>query len=155
MPRPYTDLINLHRAKVDIHLVSVFRGAQCFIPLLPISLSLRSLPSGIGSTVVFLFWAVDSNPLAALHLLFISSGLLQFGHGHTHTDTLAASYPRLISGLPPSGDIHTSRTDGSVSTSFFSPLNVSLSRLNTASSCFRNIALAFSYYLGPDSYGFV
>lgn len=155
MPRPYTDLINPHRAKVDIHLASVFRGAQCFIPLLPISLSFRSLPSGIGSTVIFFSWAVDSNPLVALHLLVVSFGLLLFGHGHTHTDTLAASYPRLTSGSPPSGDIHTSRTGGSVSTSFFSPLNVSLPRLNTASSCFRNIALAFSYYLGPDSHGFV
>lgn len=70
----------------------IFRGAQCLIPLLPISLSFRSLPSGIIFTLVFslgllvptFLWHRLSNGLAALHLNCLSYNPVYFGHGHPH-----------------------------------------------------------------------
>ena len=142
------------RAKVDIHPASnLFSGAVFYTSFTDIIILSKS-STWHWFSLVFFSWAVGLHPLAALHLLVLLRFI--FGHGHAHKDTLAASYPRCItSGSLLSGDIHTSRTGGPVSISFFSSLNVSLPRLNTASSCFRNIALAFSYYLSPASGGFV
>lgn len=88
------NLIHPHREKVDEHPASdvIFRGAQCLIPLLPISLSFRSLPSGSVSVVVFSLGLLAptclrhrlSNTLAALHLSCLSYNPVYFGHGHPH-----------------------------------------------------------------------
>lgn len=89
------NLIHPHREKVDVHPASddvIFRDAQCLIPLLPISLSFRSHPSGIVFVVVFsigllaptFLWHHLSNGLADLHLSCLSYNPVYFGHGHPH-----------------------------------------------------------------------
>lgn len=75
-------------------------------------------------------YGILSNGLAALHLSCLSYNPVYFGHGHPAQDTFAACPRCITSGLPLSGDIHTSLTGGSFSIYFFSPLNVSLPRLH-------------------------
>lgn len=123
--------------------------AQCLIPLLPISLSFRSLPSGNIFVVVFSLGLLAptclrhrlSNGLAALHLSCLSYNPVYFGHGHPHRthsrlapDVSHLGHHSVATFIPRSLAVH------SLSISF-TPQCVTTTA--PSSSCFRNIASAF------------
>lgn len=92
--RTYTELNTpSSRKKSTYTLLLTTSVAQCLIPLSPISLSFRSLPSVNIFVVVFSLGLLAptfprhclSNRLAALHLSCLSYHPVYFGHGHPHT----------------------------------------------------------------------